>query len=112
MHKRFFFAVFFSFFFCLILSGCNRFFVENKIKHLHVGQSKEEILRIMGCPDWEASGRNTIEYYYRKYNKTLQIDFDSKSKLVNYQLIDADSFPESPVKHLFNKPNEGRHKNP
>jgi general secretion pathway protein G len=72
----------------------------DKINGLHKGQDKEDVLRLMGQPDWESSGRNAVAYYDRNNGKMLRIGFDSKSKLMAYGIVKTSSFPESPVKQL------------
>lgn len=94
-------------FFCLLCNfGCiNPIFkmadsFDKKASRLHLGQNKNDVLEILGIPDWQGSGRNTIKYYDKKNKQILEIDFDQKSNLINYRIINTTSFPDSALKAM------------
>lgn len=59
-------------------------------------QAKEEIIQILGKPDWQGSGINTIMYYDMDKGEILEINFDADSKLIDYRIKKSNVFPESP----------------
>lgn len=94
----------FIIFYTIVLFGCktnDRITLPDgifcKVNYLYNGQDKQEIIRIIGQPDWEASGRNVIQYYDKKNKRTLTINFDTGNKLIRYEVVGSEKFPESSV---------------